>query len=52
MSDRGSIFAEYAMLTAFVTLFAIGAFSPDSRLMKGIGWDYNFRELLIKLPIF
>ena len=51
-SERGSVFAEYAMLTSFVTLFAIAAFAPGSRFMNGIGWDYNFRELLIKLPIF
>jgi len=52
VSERGSVFAEYAMLSSLVTICAIAAFAPGSRFMNGIGWDYNFRELLIKLPIF
>ena len=40
------------MLTAVVTLVAIAAFAPGSALMDGIGLDFNFREFLIKLPIF
>ena len=51
-SDRGSIFVEYAMVSAVVTLVAMVAFTPGSAFMTGIGWDYNFRELLIKWPIF
>ena len=52
VSDRGSVFAEYAMLTAAVTLVAIAAFAPDSPVNEAIGCDYNTREFLIKLPLF
>lgn len=51
-SDRGSVFAEYAYLTAVVTIVAIAAFKPDSAINEMIGADYNMRQLLIKLPIF
>lgn len=51
-SERGSVFLEYALLTSFVTLVAISAFSPGSIINEGIGADYSFREILIKLPIF
>lgn len=51
-SDRGSVFAEYAYLTAAVTLVALSAFSPDSKINEMIGADYNMRQLFIKLPFF
>lgn len=51
-SDRGSVFAEYAMLTAVVSLVAVAAFSPDSYINEMIGADYNVRQLFIKMPFF
>lgn len=50
VSDRGSVFAEYAMLTAAVTLVAISAFAPNSVINKAIGCDYFLREIFIKMP--
>jgi len=52
VTDRGSVFAEYAYLTAAVTLVAIAAFEPGSRVNAAIGQDYDMRQLFIKLPIF
>lgn len=51
-SDRGSVFAEYAMLTAVVTLVAVAAFKPDSYINEMIGADYNMRQFFIRLPFF
>ncbi len=52
MSDRGSTYMEYAMLTAMVFVGAIAAFSPGSFAFRALGADFAFRSLLIRLPIF
>lgn len=51
-SERGSVFLEYALLSAFVTLVAISAFTPGGIVNEGVGADYSFREIVMKLPIF
>ena len=51
-STRGSVFVEYAMLAAFAGVVAVSAFAPDGALLRAIGVDYTFREVIIKLPFF
>ena len=52
VSERASVYLEYALVT-FVTLgIAAVVLNPDSWFFKGLGFDYAFREVLIKLPIF
>ena len=51
-SERASVYLEYALVSLVVFAVAVAAFKPDSWFFKGIGVDYTFREVLIKLPIF
>lgn len=51
-SERGSVYLEYAMVTTITLALASLFFNPSSFIFKGIGLDYEFREALIKLPIF
>ena len=53
MSERGSVYLEYA-LVAFITVgLATVLLDPTkSRLFTGIGFDYELREIFMKLPIF
>ena len=51
-SERASVYLEYAMVTSVTIALALLAFNPDSWFFKGLGLDYEFREVLIKLPIF
>ena len=51
-SERGSVFAEYAMLSAFVTLFAVLAFTPGSSVNEAVGCDFNTRQFFMRLPLF
>lgn len=51
-SERGSVFAEYAMLSAFVTLFAVMSFTPGSSINEAIGCDFNTRQFFMRLPLF
>ena len=51
-SERASVYLEYALVSLIVFAVAAAAFKPDSWFFKGIGVDYTFREVLIKLPIF
>lgn len=52
LSDRGSVYLEYALVASITLGVAALALNPDSWLFKGLGLDYAFREMLIKLPIF
>ncbi len=52
MSERGSTYMEYAMLTSMVFIGAIAAFSPGSVAFRALGADFAFRSLIIRLPIF
>ena len=52
VSERGSVFLEYAMLSALVSTVALMAFRPGSPLNAGVGADYALREVMLKLPIF
>ena len=52
VSERASVYLEYAIVTCIMLVFAAVAFKPDSWFFKGLGVDYSFREALIKLPIF
>ncbi len=52
MSERGSVYLEYALVTSLTLGLAAVAFNPESWFFKGIGLDYAFREMMIKLPIF
>ena len=51
-SERGSVSLEYALVTTVTLGSAAVAFNPESWFFKGLGVDYAFREVLIKLPIF
>ena len=51
-SDRGSVYLEYALVTSVTLGAAALALNPDSWFFKGLGLDYAFREMLIKLPVF
>ena len=52
MSERASVYLEYALVSSVTIGVAVLAFTPDSWFFKGLGLDYAFREMLIKLPIF
>ena len=51
-SERASVYLEYALVTTVMLGIAAVAFNPGSWFFKGLGVDYAFREILIKLPIF
>ena len=51
-SDRGSVYLEYALVTSALLGAAALMLNPESWFFRGIGLDYAFREMLIKLPIF
>ncbi len=51
-SERGNVYMEYALVTSLTLGLAAVAFNPDSWFFKGLGLDYAFREMIIKLPIF
>ena len=51
-SERASVYLEYAMVSSVTIALALLAFNPDSWFFKGLGLDYAFREMMIKLPIF
>lgn len=51
-SERGSVFLEYALVSSITLGIAALALNPDSWLFKGLGMDFAFREMLMKLPIF
>jgi len=51
-SERGSVYLEYALVASLTLGIAAVAFNPDSWFFKGLGHDFAFREMLIKLPIF
>ena len=52
MSERASVYLEYALVSSVAIGVADLAFNPDRWFFKGLGLDYAFREMLIKLPIF
>ena len=52
VSERGSVYLEYALVTSLTLGLAAIAFNPESWFFKGLGLDYAFREIMIKLPIF
>ena len=52
VSERASVYLEYALVTSVTLGIAALAFNPESWFFKGLGLDYAFREVLIKLPIF
>ena len=51
-SERASVYLEYALVTSITLGLAALMLNPESWLFKGLGLDYAFREMLIKLPIF
>ena len=52
LSERASVYLEYALVTTVTLGVAALAFNPESWFFKGLGVDYAFREVMIKLPIF
>lgn len=52
LSERASVYLEYALVTTITLGVAALAFNPESWFFKGLGVDYAFREVMIKLPIF
>ncbi len=51
-SERASVYLEYALVTSVTLGLAALLLNPDSWFFKGLGLDYAFREMMIKLPIF
>ena len=51
-SERGSVYLEYALVSSVTLGVAALALNPDSWFFKGLGVDFAFREMLMKLPIF
>ena len=52
MSERASVYLEYALVTTVTLGIAAVLLNPESWFFKGLGFDYAYREVLIKLPIF
>ena len=52
ISERASVYLEYALLSSVLFAVAIAAFSPSSAISSALGIDLAFREILIKMPIF
>ena len=52
LSEMASVYLEYALVTTVTLGIAALAFNPESWFFKGLGVDYAFREVMIKLPIF
>ena len=52
LSERASVYREYALVTTVTIGVAALAFNPESWFFRGLGVDYAFREVMIKLPIF
>ena len=52
LSEKASVYLEYALVTTVTLGVAALAFNPESWFFKGLGVDYAFREVMIKLPIF
>ena len=52
MSERASVYLEYALVSSVTIGIAAVMFNPESWFFKGLGVDYAFREMLIKLPVF
>jgi hypothetical protein len=51
-SERASVYLEYALVSSVMLGIAAVMLNPDSWFFKGLGLDYAFREMMIKLPIF
>ena len=51
-SERASVYLEYALVTTVTLGIAVTVLNPSSWFFRGLGLDYAFREMLIKLPIF
>ena len=51
-SERGSVFLEYALVSSITLGVAAVALNPESWFFKGLGLDFAFCEMLMKLPIF
>ena len=51
-SERGSVYLEYALVSTVTLGVAAALLNPESYFFKGLGLDYSFREMMIKLPIF
>ena len=52
VSERASVYLEYALVTCVTLGIAAVLLNPESWFFKGLGFDYAYREVLIKLPIF
>ena len=52
VSERASVYLEYALVTSVTLGLAALLLNPDNWFFKGLGLDYAFREMMIKLPIF
>ena len=52
VSERASVYLEYALVTTVTLGIAAVLLNPESWFFKGLGFDYAYREVLIKLPIF
>ena len=51
-SERASVYLEYALVSFVMLGAAVTLMTPSGWFFKGLGLDYAFREMLIKLPIF
>ena len=51
-SERASVYLEYSLVAPLTFAVAALMLNPESWLFRGLGLDYAFREVMIKLPIF
>ncbi len=51
-SERASVYLEYAIVSAIMLVVAVTLLNPSGWFSRGLGLDYSFREIMIKLPIF
>lgn len=51
-SERASVFYEYAVVSSITLALAALMLNPSSWLFRGLGFDYAFREVMIKFPFF
>lgn len=52
VSERGSIYLEYVLISFMTLGVAALLLDPSGMLFRGIGYDFAFREAIMKLPIF
>ncbi len=50
--ERGSVYLEYGLTAGMLLTVGIAVFTPGSFIWQSLGWDLEFRYILMRLPIF